>query len=262
MTPEDIRQAVLGLIASIAPEADLQRLHSDQPLREQIELDSMDWLNVIAGLHERVGVELAAAALGPSATLASIVADVAATMGVAPARLAATALPELASTRHDIKGTAVHVRPIRADDLEREAQFVRHLSTEARYQRFMVTLRELSPGKLIQLTDVDQVRHVALVATVERDGRQELVGVVRYIVDASGTGCEFAIALDDAWHGSGLAGVLMQRLLDIARARGLATMHGLVLASNTAMLKLARQLGFVQQRNPEGGDTVIVVRAL
>jgi len=88
------------------------------------------------------------------------------------------------------------------------------------------------------------------------------VGVVRYIVDPAGTGCEFAIAVDDAWHGSGLAGILMHDLIDIARARGLATMEGIVLATNAAMLRFTRQLGFRQQRDPEDPDTVHVVRRL
>jgi acetyltransferase len=116
--------------------------------------------------------------------------------------------------------------------------------------------------RLKDLTDVDQVRHVALAATVERDGKEALVGVARYVVDASGTGCEFAIAVDDAWQGSGLAGILMHALIDIARARGLATMEGSVLATNRRMLKFTRQLGFVPQDDPEDRDTVRVVRSL
>jgi GNAT superfamily N-acetyltransferase len=74
--------------------------------------------------------------------------------------------------------------------------------------------------------------------------------------------CEFAVALDDAWQGSGLAGILMHALMEVARARGLATMEGFVLTTNTWMLKLTRQLGFKQQRDPEDRETVRVVRPL
>jgi acetyltransferase len=143
-----------------------------------------------------------------------------------------------------------------------EADFVQHLSMDNRYKRFMVTVRELPESKLRYLTDLDQVHHVALAATVERDGREALVGVARYVVDASGTGCEFAIAVDDAWQGSGLAGILMNALIDVARARALATMEGSVLATNTRMLKFTRQLGFASQHDPEDRDTVRVVRSL
>ncbi len=143
-----------------------------------------------------------------------------------------------------------------------EADFVRHLSGETRYKRFMLTLRELSHAKLKYLTDVDQSRHVALVATVERAGKEVEVGVVRYIVDPAGTGCEFAIAVDDAWQGSGLAGILMHALIDIARSRGLATMEGIVLRSNNRMLRFARQLGFQVQPDPDDRQTMRVLRAL
>jgi L-amino acid N-acyltransferase YncA len=54
----------------------------------------------------------------------------------------------------------------------------------------------------------------------------------------------------------------MHRLIEIARARGLATMEGSVLASNARMLKFTRQLGFVAQHDPEERDTVRVVRSL
>jgi acetyltransferase len=103
---------------------------------------------------------------------------------------------------------------------------------------------------------------VALAAEVEREGRPAIVGVARYIVAPAGDSCEFAIAVDDAWQGSGLAGILMHALLDVARARGLATMQGTVLATNTRMLKFTRQLGFSQQREAGDRETVRVLRRL
>ena len=165
-------------------------------------------------------------------------------------------------TSHVVNGTRVAVRPMRSEDLPLEADFVRHLSRETRYQRFMVTMNELPQAKLHYLTEVDQLRHVALVATADCEGRQVQVGVVRYIVHPAGTGCEFAVAVDDAWQGSGLAGILMHALIDVARSRGLATMEGLVLATNTGMLKFARQLGFRLQRDPEDRESVRVTRSL
>ena len=161
-----------------------------------------------------------------------------------------------------MKGIPVTVRPIRPDDRPLEVDFVRHLSTETRYGRFMVALQELPAAKLKYLTDVDQVGHVALVATVDRDGQEVMVGVVRYVVDPAGTRCEFAIAVDDAWQGSGLAGILMLVLMQVARSRGVGTMEGLVLANNTRMLKFTHQLGFMLQHDPEDRQTVRVVRPL
>jgi len=265
MDKKEIRSVVLATIASIAPETDVQAIQADRSLRQQIELDSMDWLNVIAALHERLSIDFPESDYGRLATLDSIVAYVASRRVRRPAApLRATPDPQAALPRtgHVVGGIAVQVRPIRPDDAGLEVDFIRHLSMDARYQRFMVTVRELPKAKLRYLTEVDQVRHVALVATVQRDGREVLVGVVRYAVDPAGTGCEFAIAIDDGWQGSGLAGILMHILIDVARRRGLKTMEGLVLATNTRMLRFTRQLGFGAQRDPEDRDTVRVVRPL
>lgn len=265
MENENIRSTILEVIAMIAPETDVRAIRPDQPLRRQVELDSMDWLNVMVGLRERLGIEIPEADYGRLSTLDAMVAYIAARppgsdQQRSPARTGTTT--PLPCTRHLVDDATVTVRPMRADDMPLEADFVRHLSAEARYERFMVTVRELSPAKLKYLTDVDQIRHVALVATVERDSRQEIVGVARYIVDPSQNKCEFAIAIDDDWHGSGLAGMLMHDLMEIARSRGVGTMEGIVLATNTRMLQFARQLGFRSQRNLEDRDTVRVARTL
>ena len=265
MDIKEIRAAVQATIESVAPGTDVQRIRPDRPLREQLDLDSMDWLNVIVELHHRVGIEIPESDYGRLETLETMVAYVAsrrAEPAAEPRPAAAAAPAALPSTSHIVNGTAVTVRPIRPEDTPLEADFVRHLSSDARYNRFMLTLRELSQAKLKYLTDVDQVRHVALLATVDREGSRVEVGVVRYIVDPAGTGCEFAIAVDDAWQGCGLAGILMRALMDIARSRGLATMEGIVLATNGRMLRFMRQLGFRLQRDPDDFDTFRVARSL
>lgn len=179
MEIEEIRRAVLATIESIAPETDVHGIGPDQPLRQQIELDSMDWLNVITGLHDRLSIEVPESDFGRLTTLDSIVAYVASRQAEhSPAPWAATteAPAQLSCTRHLVNGTLVVVRPIRHDDMPLEADFVRHLSKETRYKRFMETLRELPQAELIYLTDVDQIRHVALVATAECQGQQFMVG--------------------------------------------------------------------------------------
>jgi acetyltransferase len=169
---------------------------------------------------------------------------------------------ELVRTRHLFDGTAVTIRPIRPEDAALEQEFVRNLSKDSRYKRFMGTVKELPEAKLRYLTDIDYEHHLALLATVERDGREVEIGVARYVVGPDGRTCEFAIAVDDAWQRTGVAGILMLSLMDAARARGLETMEGFVLATNHKMLKFARQLGFRQQALPDEPGTVHVLRAL
>jgi len=260
-----IRDAVRATIGAIAPDADVRHLRPDQPLRQQIDLDSMDWLNVVADLQDRLSLDVPDADIAQLQTLDSIVAYVTARRAAKRdgAPIGGTTAPDgLPCATHVVGGVTVTVRPMRPDDSALEAEFVRNLSSDARYNRFMVTLGELSPKKLAYLVDVDQVRHVALVALVERDGRPRLAGVARYVVEEDGGSCEFAITVDDAWQRSGLAGILMQALIDVARARGLRTMNGYVLATNNRMLKFVRQLGFSRRHDPDEGDMVRISRPL
>jgi len=159
-------------------------------------------------------------------------------------------------------GTPVTIRPIRAEDSGMEQDFVRHLSDESRYFRFMASLRELPSNKLKAFTEIDYDRHMAFVATVTREGREVEIGVARYVAGGNAGACEFAIAVDDAWQGSGVAGLLMISLEDAARSRGFDTMEGVVLASNYKMLKFARQLGFERHRVPGAVDTVSIALRL
>jgi acyl carrier protein len=58
MTRDDIRAAVLDALGSVAPEGDYARLKPDRPLRDQLDIDSYDFLNVIVHLHEQLGVDI------------------------------------------------------------------------------------------------------------------------------------------------------------------------------------------------------------
>jgi acyl carrier protein len=57
-TPAEIRAAVLSVLGEIAPEADAARVDPRESLRRQLDLDSMDFLNFVIGLHKRLGVEI------------------------------------------------------------------------------------------------------------------------------------------------------------------------------------------------------------
>jgi acyl carrier protein len=69
----EIRTRVLGAIKSIAPELEEGELRADRPLRDQIDLDSMDWLNVLVALHEKLRVDIPEADYGKLVTLDDLV---------------------------------------------------------------------------------------------------------------------------------------------------------------------------------------------
>lgn len=257
--------ALREALAAVAPEADLDALAPDRPLRDQIDLDSLDWVNVWADAQQRLGIGDPAWPSAP-ATLDGLVAALA---GAAASHATSPAAPpcDRPSTARD--GTAdlpadgtVVLRPLRPDDVPLEADHVRRLSDESRHARYMGTLHELPPRKLAFLGQVDQSQQVAIGALVRGPGAsapERLVGVARYVVDADGRACEFAVSVDDALQGSGLAGRLMHALIARARAAGLARMEGLILAANRPMLRFARHLGFRLAPLPDEPHTVQAV---
>lgn len=58
MAPEQIREVIIEILAEIAPDEDLSSLDDSQPFREQLELDSMDFLDIVMGLRKRYRVQI------------------------------------------------------------------------------------------------------------------------------------------------------------------------------------------------------------
>ncbi|MBL8413912.1 MAG: acyl carrier protein [Propionivibrio sp.] len=81
---EQIRTEVLAIVRRLAPEIDPTRIVPDKPLRTQIDLDSMDWLNVLASIHEKLGVNIPETDYGKLVTLDGVVAYLAEKIPAAP----------------------------------------------------------------------------------------------------------------------------------------------------------------------------------
>jgi acetyltransferase len=152
-------------------------------------------------------------------------------------------------------GTRVVVRPIRSEDRQIEQEFVQKLSDESKYFRFMGALRELNEAMLSRFTQIDYDREMALIAVVCENGLETEIGVARYVVNADGVNCEFAVAVADAWQHRGVGSALILSLVAVARARGLQVMEGIVLAGNYKMLGLMNALGFSIRTEP--GDAAV-----
>ena len=58
MAPEEIRTAIIEILEDIAPDEDLSNLNDDQAFRDQLELDSMDFLDIVMELRKRYRVQV------------------------------------------------------------------------------------------------------------------------------------------------------------------------------------------------------------
>jgi acyl carrier protein len=83
MTKDDIRAAILDALSSVAPEGDYERLKPDRPLRDQLDIDSYDFLNVVVHLHDQLSVDIPEADYQKLGTLDATVAYLAAKLGAA-----------------------------------------------------------------------------------------------------------------------------------------------------------------------------------
>ncbi|MCB1772519.1 MAG: bifunctional acetate--CoA ligase family protein/GNAT family N-acetyltransferase, partial [Gammaproteobacteria bacterium] len=171
--------------------------------------------------------------------------------------------PELETTWQLPDGTDVSVRPIRPEDAEIEQDFVENLSAESKYFRFMQSMDKLTPLMLARFTQIDYDREMALVAVVkEHTEEARILGVARYVSNPDKQSCEFALTVADEWQKKGIGRQLMQRLMTVARDRGIEIMEGEVLSNNSKMLRLCERLGFRKVRSGDDPDVVSVRRHL
>jgi acetyltransferase len=154
-------------------------------------------------------------------------------------------------------GTRLFVRPVRPEDEPLYGPFLAAITEEDLRLRFFAPVKEFGHAFIARFTQIDYARAMAFVAF---DATGAMLGVVRLHVDSSGESGEFAVLVRSDLKGRGIGWLLMQRIIEYARAEGLSTMEGQVMRENTTMLAMCRELGFATQ--PEGNDGGISVVTL
>lgn len=152
--------------------------------------------------------------------------------------------PDYLISSFEIENKQITLRPIRPEDAELEQAFISELSNQSKYFRFMETIKELSPMMLIRFTQIDYDKEMAIVASRTDEEKEIIIGIARYVINPDSETAEFAIVIADAWHNKGTGSKLLASLISIAKDKGIKSIEGVVLSSNTGMLELARHHGF------------------
>ena len=161
-------------------------------------------------------------------------------------RLAILPYPrELEETIRMADGRTVLVRPIRPEDEPGFQKIFESLTPDEIRMRFLHPMNMLPHDQAARLTQIDYDREMALVIEgPDRAGVKALYGGVRISADPDREKAEFAIMLRHDMMGLGLGPMLLRRIIDYARGRGIGEIFGEVLEENEAMLRLCRAFGF------------------
>jgi acetyltransferase len=149
-------------------------------------------------------------------------------------------------------GRSLLLRPIRPEDEPMLIAGFHKLSPEAVRLRFFAPIKELTHETAAGLTQIDYDREMALVlADHDRPGAAELYAVARFSTDPDQQRAEFALTVRDDVTGRGFGPLLMRRLIEYARERGIGEIFGHVLRENSSMLAICRLLGFEETADPD-----------
>jgi acetyltransferase len=157
-------------------------------------------------------------------------------------------------------GMRVLVRPVRPEDEPLYGPFLAAVTPQDLRLRFFAPVKEFGHAFVARFTQIDYARAMAFIAIEESSG--EMLGVVRLHADANYDSGEYAILVRSDLKGRGLGWLLMQMIIEYARAEGLRTIEGQVLNENTAMLAMCRELGFDIARDPDDPDICVVKLAI
>jgi acetyltransferase len=157
-------------------------------------------------------------------------------------------------------GTKIFVRPIRPEDEALYPQFLNAVTLDDLRLRFFAPVKEFSHGFIARFTQIDYARAMAFIAIEEASGA--MLGVVRIHADSEYRNGEYAILVRSDLKGHGLGWLLMELIIEYARAEGLESIRGQVLQENKTMQQMCRQLGFHITPDPEESSIVVVALPL
>jgi GNAT superfamily N-acetyltransferase len=123
----------------------------------------------------------------------------------------------------------------------------------------MTYKRDLSDDDLRRFTELDFKQHVGIVATLSENGRENIIGVGRYI-RTSNTLADIAFAVIDKYQGHGIGTLLLAHLSRIAHHGGITEFQADVMGDNVHMLDVIAASGFNMQSIHDSGVVHVLLR--
>jgi len=161
---------------------------------------------------------------------------------------------KICSTDEILKdGRKIQIRLIRPDDKEKLVEGFHRLSEKSIYFRFLGSKKELTKNDLIYFTEIDYDKHIALVATIPKNGDEEIIAVGRYIQteqSESIQSAEVALAVVDNHQNRGIGSLLFEKLMLIARSQNqIQQFEAYVSPDNKRTIEIFNHHGFNVHRS-------------
>ncbi|MFN2184269.1 MAG: GNAT family N-acetyltransferase [Anaerolineae bacterium] len=152
-------------------------------------------------------------------------------------------------------GMPILIRPVRPDDALRLKALFGRLSRESIYYRFLELRKELPNEEARQLAELDYHTQMALVATRQKGGDDEVIGVARYVLvpGSEPAEAEAAVVVEDRYQNLGLGTHLLNRLAAYAVRHGVCAFLATVRFDNARVLCLIRRSGLPTESRLEAG---------
>ncbi len=150
-------------------------------------------------------------------------------------------------------GGTVHLRPIRPSDGDALVAFHGALSARTRYLRYFSAYPRIPERDLVRFTQVDHHDRVAFVALLG----EKIIAVGRYERAPGTDEAEVAFVVADEHQGRGIGSVLLEHLAAAGRERGIKRFNAVVLAENSAMVRVFREAGYETKRHLEHGEVTL-----
>ncbi len=155
----------------------------------------------------------------------------------------------------------VVVRPIRPEDEPLEAEMFKTFSPETQRHRFFHQIKDITHELLIRYTQIDYDREMALIAVVTEEKKKKMIGVVRLIADPYNEEAEFALVVADPWQGMGLGNFFTEKILAIAKERGIKKIFAKFYRDNKIMTKIFKKYGFNISWEDQIGYAELIISA-
>lgn len=158
-----------------------------------------------------------------------------------------------------IHGQPFDLRPLYPSDERRLQEFFYSHTKETLQLRYNAVPTSMSREKSCTLVSIDQSKDLALCIVRQKGSAAQIQAVGRYYLIPEQNSCEVAFVTREVVQGHGMATVLLNEMIRIARLRGLTSMQAVVRADNQPMLNVFERGGFIRQSADEPGEVYLTL---